>query len=322
MSEYQELAFKYFRGEISPEEEGVLYRWVNESEQNLAALHAWEDDWKQSSSARDSEPWTHILGRLAARGALEEGEIRIRKRNPRLLWYAAAAAVAVLAVLPFIPRHQDEVQLYTMEAPAGEKCRVVLPDSSVVWLNSGSRLCFDDSFNKHGRSVRLFGEGYFDVTHNEGRPFSVSCDEVSITVHGTKFNVCAYPEERYVKASVLDGHVSLCHDQAKVELLKGQSARYDVVSGVFVRSDELPEDAAAWTESRFVYDNITLGELAERLSRIYAVRFHFNTTEHLNDRFSISLRNNETLPVVLEALERIIPVRARIDADNVYIEKK
>ena len=40
------------------------------------------------------------------------------------------------------------------------------------------------------------------------------------------------------------------------------------------------------------------------------------------DRFSISLRNNESLQDVLKALETLIPVRTRIEGDEVYVDKR
>ena len=52
------------------------------------------------------------------------------------------------------------------------------------------------------------------------------------------------------------------------------------------------------------------------------MRFHFNTTEHLDGKFNISLRNNESLDDVLRALEKMIPIKARREGDNVYIDKR
>ena len=209
-----------------------------------------------------------------------------------------------------------------MEAPAGEKCRVALPDHSVEWLNSGSKLSFEDSFNRTERTVTLVGEGYFDVAHDDDRPFTVRCGDVSVLVKGTRFNVSAYPEDRYVVTSVVEGHVVFSDGTAGLDLYKGQSAHYDLLAGRFSRSLENPDDVSAWTESRFVYDNINLVELADKLSRTYAVQFHFNTSDYLDYKFNISLRNNETLADVLSALERIIPVKTRIEGDNVYVDKK
>ena len=320
MTDFKQAAFDYFRGEISPERERELYAWVKSCDSNLMILHGWEEEWKTSEQPGLNDKWTRILGRVAARETLEEGVIHTKRRNT-FWWYAVSAAAAVAIVLVFALR-PTPMQLYAMEAPAGEKCRVFLPDSSVVWLNSGSRISFDESFNVKSRNVTLVGEGYFDVTHNDKKPFVVNCGQTTVLVKGTKFNVSAYEEDRFVETSVTDGHVVFSHGPAHLDLYKGQSARFDMLSRRFSRSTEDPSDASGWTESRFVYNNINLSALAEKLSRTYAVKFHFNTTEYLDKEFSISLRNNETLPEVLKALEQMIPVRTRIEGQDVYIDKK
>ena len=323
---YKELAFNYFRGDITGEDERVLNAWVKEGDQNAAQLREWEEEWlgSESESESQADQWARMLGRIAVRQTVEEGEMRLdhpaRRRWPAFA--AVAAALALVAGLFFLLPRPQESQLYAMEAPAGEKCRVALPDNSVVWLNSGSKLSFEDSFNRKERTVTLVGEGYFDVAHDVDRPFTVRCGDVSVLVKGTRFNVSAYPEDRYVVTSVVEGHVVFSDGTARMDLYKGQSAHYDLLAERFSRSLEDPDDVSAWTESRFVYDNINLVELADKLSRTYAVKFHFNTPDYLDYKFNISLRNNETLSDVLSALERIIPVKTRIEGDNVYVDKK
>ena len=322
VANHKELAFKYFRGEISREEEHALLDWIKEEDANLLALHNWEEEWNASENSVIDDKWEQMLGRISARQALEEGEIRIRRRrSPLWIPFAIAASLLLVAGSIFFFR-PSEPQMFAMEAPSGEKCRMTLPDSTVVWLNSGSTITFDDSFNRKERSVKLTGEGYFDVHHDAEKPFIVNCGDVTVLVRGTKFNIEAYPETRYVSTSVVEGHVEFAHGFAHIDLYDGQSARYDLLSKVFSRSSGDTNDACAWTESRFTYDGINLHELAEKLSRTYAVRFHFNTTDSLKYKFNISLRNNESLPEVMSALERIIPVRIKIDGDNVYINDR
>ncbi len=325
MTDYKTLAFKYFRGEISAEEESVLSQWINSGKENLETLHRWENEWNEQAGENVAmdESWARMLGRAAVRETIEEGEIRLQKKKTPI-WYAAgvAASLVLAALLIFTPGLKPEEQLYAMEAPVGEKCRILLPDSSVVWLNSGSKLCFNNSFNGKTRDVSLIGEGYFDVAHNPEKPFRVNCGESSVLVRGTKFNISAYPEDRYVVTSVVEGHVVFYKDNTSVDLYKGQSAKFDTAYDVFSHSLENPVNAAAWTESRFVYENISLSELVEKLSRTYGVHFHINSVEHLGDKFNISLRNNESLEDVLEALEYIIPVKTRKSGDNVYVDKK
>lgn len=323
MPDYKILAFEYFRGEISASDEALLYAWANQDSRNLENLHAWENEWEKSESNVVSPDWNHVLGRLATREVLEDGASRIpRPRNRRWYFALSVAAMAILGVLLFVQRPTPSKQIFSMEAPAGEKCRMVLPDSTVVWLNSGSRLVFDDSFNHKERNIELYGEAYFDVARDESRPFTVRCGDALVSVKGTKFNVSAYPEDNYVKTSVIDGHVVFSQGFAHIELTKGQTARFDRSTRAFSRLREDTSDANAWTESRFVYNGINIYDLAEKLSRTYAVRFHFNTTRTLNYKFNISLRNSETLPEVVAALERIIPVKITIEGDNVYVNDK
>ncbi len=322
MTDYKQSAWKYFRGVISAEEERELYTWAKADEENMNQLHRWEQEWKESANNPDEEKWARIMGRLAAREVMEDAEDRMRKK-PFPVWptVGAVAASLLLAVTLFL-LPEKPLQQYAMEAPIGEKARVVLPDSSIVWLNSGSRLCFQETFNHKIRNVQLVGEGYFEVARNERKPFSVDCNGVSVRVKGTKFNISAYPEDRYVKTSVTEGHVVFAYADAQMDLLKGQSAQFDLLGKRFTAISDDPDDVSAWIRSQFIYNNINLSELAEKLSRTYAVTFHFNTTEHLMDRFSISLRNNESLSDVLEALETLIPVRTHVVGDHVYVDKR
>jgi len=321
MTDYKKLATMYFDGTISAEEEATLYTWIKSDTANRELFHEWEEEWKESIDAGASDDWTKMRARLAAREVIDLGAIRIQKRRFPI-WPVLVSAAAMLLVALVIFVRPATPQLFAMEAPAGEKCRMLLPDSTVVWLNSCSTIHFDDSFNKKERNVTLVGEGFFEVARNPEKPFRVSCGGATVLVKGTKFNVSAYPEEKRITTSVVEGHVVFSYGLSYMDLYKGQSARLDLVSRSFARSSEKPENTSAWRESRFVYENIRLSELAEKLSRTYAVTFHINTTKHMSDQFNISLRNNETLSDVLAALEKIIPVRTRIEGTDVYIDNR
>ena len=58
-----------------------------------------------------------------------------------------------------------------------------MPDSSVVWLNSGSTLEYAADFMEN-REVALNGEALFDVTKDNRHPFVVLASEVKVKVHG------------------------------------------------------------------------------------------------------------------------------------------
>lgn len=78
----------------------------------------------------------------------------------------------------------------------GTITRFVLPDQSVVWLNSGSKLTYPSVFEEKERKVLLSGEGYFEVEADPEHPFCVSTSEgLRVVAYGTKFNVNAYADE-------------------------------------------------------------------------------------------------------------------------------
>ena len=74
---YKELAISYFRGDISGEGERALNAWVKEDDRNAAQLREWEKEWLASESDAQADQWARMLGRIAVRQTVEEGEMRL-----------------------------------------------------------------------------------------------------------------------------------------------------------------------------------------------------------------------------------------------------
>lgn len=82
---------------------------------------------------------------------------------------------------------------------------VVLPDSSIVYLNSESSLSYPLVFDGKTREVHLIGEAYFEVAKDPLRRFIVStAHQTQIEVLGTHFNVEAYEKDEKVIATLLE----------------------------------------------------------------------------------------------------------------------
>lgn len=73
------------------------------------------------------------------------------------------------------------------------KSKVLLPDGSEVWMHTETSLQYESQMNKDERIVNVTGEAYFDVAHDADKPFIVQTEGMRIVVHGTKFNVDAFP---------------------------------------------------------------------------------------------------------------------------------
>ena len=85
------------------------------------------------------------------------------------------------------------------------KSKVLLPDGSEVWMHTETSLQYGSQMNKDERIVNVTGEAYFDVAHDADKPFIVQTEGMRIVVHGTKFNVDAFPGSENTLVSLVEG---------------------------------------------------------------------------------------------------------------------
>lgn len=116
-----------------------------------------------------------------------------KRANRRVQWWRIAAAAVLLCMLGaayFLQRNASQpIVWHQLATAAGEQLHIVLPDSTVVYLNGSSTLSYPQPFSGPQRVVRLAGEAYFDVSHNPRQPFFVVGKDFTTKVLGTAFNV-------------------------------------------------------------------------------------------------------------------------------------
>ena len=76
-------------------------------------------------------------------------------------------------------------------------------------MNAGSVLKYPKEFKGDTREVYLTGEAFFDVVKNPARPFIIHTSSIDVKVLGTKFNVKAYPNDKTVETSLVQGSVEV-----------------------------------------------------------------------------------------------------------------
>ena len=112
----------------------------------------------------------------------------------------------------------------TVMVPRGGEYKLVLPDGTIVWLNAESSLRFPTSFTDNERKVYAKGELYFDVKHDEVKPFIVDVERgYTIRVLGTEFNLRAYDDSPVV-TTLVEGCVQVWSERDSVLLSPGQQA--------------------------------------------------------------------------------------------------
>lgn len=154
--------------------------------------------------------------------------------------------------------------------------KIQLPDGTKVSLNAGTKIRLADDFRTgQSRVVHLEGEAFFDVNTITGRNFIVASKDQRVEVLGTKFNIKAYPNQKQIVTSLIEGSIRLQSNGA-VQVLKPNDIAYNTAGKIAVKSEEaIP--AAGWRQLNFEFDNEQVEEVLQQLGRWYGLKIVFKT---------------------------------------------
>jgi len=200
-------------------------------------------------------------------------------------------------------------------ADYGQISKVVLPDSSVIWLNSGTTLVYNNNYGVSNRELNLRGQAFFDVRKNKELPFLVSTEDgMNIIVKGTRFDVKAYPEDRLVNVVLESGSIQLLNPklqhfdyimkpgemmQYNSELKKGEISQIDPVSYI------------SWKDGELVFKNEPMGNVIKKLERKFNIEIVVGSLKVYNSLFTATF-TNESLTEILDYIEFSCPITCKI----------
>lgn len=210
----------------------------------------------------------------------------------------------------------------TITTPRGGQWEVILPDNSKVWLNSASSLKYPEHFAGTTRNVELKGEAYFEVFHNVKMPFHVKCDRQDVEVLGTHFNITAYPDDPNIRTTLLEGSVKVSQPEKNItKLLKpGQEAMLSDIGIKVIEVDA--EDAIAWKEGIFLFNDDHLDEIMKEISRWYNVDVEFKDETLKKETFSGTVSRFAQASEVLRKLEVLGGVSFRMEPHKIIVTRK
>lgn len=256
--------------------------------------------------------------------AYRKAQIKIRNKRKAeaynlLMRYAAFLAIPLLlATLTlgylYLNEPEPEVKYAEVTSTMGTVVRYELPDHSVVWLNSGSKLRYPTVFKKNNRNVELTGEAYFQVEADTERPFYVNTPNgLSVYVYGTQFNVAAYENDDYIETVLEKGKVNVVTPggQETITLLPGEQLLYDKQTSQTVRNQVDVYGKVAWKEGKLIFRNASLEEIIKRLERHFNVDIEFNNNTGKEYTYRATFRT-ETLTQILDYLAKSANLKWKI----------
>ena len=287
-----DLIEKYLSGTITAKEQRALLDGLKKKE-NQTLLNRMIDATMQQEMSRapDNDDLVkssfHLLKKKIS-----------RRRMP----YRTAAALVLVAGLTCFywlinkPRAPVYAAAYTRH--------IVLPDSSILFLQANSTIQLLNGFGDGKREIALTGEAYFDVRHDAARPFIVHTGQIKTTVLGTAFNIKAWPGIKEVVVAVTRGKVrvedndktvaTLTRDNQVTYSLKDRSVKERVVDANRVVSD--------WAKKDVVFESISFKDIAAILSKRYNVPIQISNEALTRCHVRTSFKGTESLNEMLDLL--------------------
>jgi transmembrane sensor len=160
--------------------------------------------------------------------------------------------------------------LNTITTPKGGQYQVVLPDSSIVWLNSASSITYPTAFSGRERLVSLQGEAYFEIAKNKKLPFRVKSGLQTVEVLGTHFNVNAYNDEPEMETTLLEGSVKLSSPLSVALIVPGEQGVVEE-SGQIIKRMVDTDSEIAWKKGLFSFKGQDIYAIMRQISRWYNI---------------------------------------------------
>lgn len=248
-------------------------------------------------------------------------EHKTKKRRRWSLW-ALAGCVVILAIsLVFSLTNVTENTKTLVKFISGEAIsKVELPDGTKVTLAKNSMVEYPETFNGSQRRVKLTGKAFFDVAHDESKPFFVDTDDASVMVTGTRFDMTNNIEENIVSATLVDGSIKFIGKNETMDVIPGEQVVFNKETKTINRSKVDVNKETLWIEDIHRYRSVTLSSLAEDLSILFGYTIILDP-ELKDVILSGAFGSDYSLTDVLEILENCLNIKYNISKDAVFIEK-
>lgn len=249
--------------------------------------------------------------------------------SPVWKYVSIAASFALLIVsswLMVVSMQPEELAYMEMTAVPGSKVKVILPDSSTVWLNSNAKIRYPRQFSSDSRTVQFTGEAFFQVKKNTKAPFVVDAEGLRIQVLGTEFNVYTEPESQLIETTLINGSVALFGvkndtKQPDIILSSNQQALYNKGNGYIDVQNVRASSYTSWVSGLFIFEKNTLEEIMTSLERAFNVKIHIEHDTLKKQRLTARFVHQETLDEILSVLQVSAHYKYKKVKGEIYISK-
>lgn len=284
-----ELLAKYATKEEVSNENSNVESWLNQSDENREEMKISRqmlekvDSFYKTKNFDSDSAWQNVHSKINPKKAQIIQHKNVRK-EAILKFYKYAAIVLIALLLGSVgyyfgffnqkPAEFNEILLAEKQVLN----EIVLPDGSVVALNSNSQLQFPKKFKNDVREVTITGEAFFDVKPNPEKPFVINAGNAQVKVLGTSFNVRAYPETETVEVVVKTGKVQVIRKKTETQttmrdviLVPGEKGTLYNESNTLEKTINSNPNFIAWKTHDLVFNEVPLSKVIQCLEEAYHI---------------------------------------------------
>ena len=315
------LLQKFYNDSITGQELKKLFFWLNSEKGSLEyeklSNKKWLSDEFETVENIDSYTlFSSIEARMREKHLLGRKHYLIRLRNAAAI-FIIGLMLPVAYYFTMTPKETRQV-VYLKESLSNEKVKkMILPDSTAVWLMSGSTISYPSNFaGSKTKNIEIMGEAFFNVARDPLHPFILNLGEIGLKVVGTSFNVMNYGDEDQIQVVLKSGKVDLFKgrynpDKQFVHLTPGQLGAYKKDKPEFLVSEVDVAKYTSWTEGFLLFHDDPLSDVLKKIGRWYNIGVEINDPAVFQFPFTATIKN-EDLDQIIGLLQYSTPFKYSI----------
>ncbi len=319
-----DIIAKKLQGTASQEELAQWQTWMDASSLNRIQYEHFVRIWQESGpiltgpTVDTDAAWSKLDRTIQSR---YESTL-----PPIIPLYLKRLSIAIAIFVAFVAAwyfwHEGGQSWETFTA-ANSNQSIELSDGSVILLRKGSTLKYPHSFKAHERSVQLTGEAFFQVKHDEQKPFLINTSNSMVKVLGTSFLV--HSGKTTDEVVVQEGRVSVQANrtgQKAVELIAGE--RLVLSEGEARQSTVNDSNYIAWKTGLLDFKGTPLKQVLEDIEHYYDIPVQLELSDSIDlEKLHVTARfENQPAEQVLDEIRLTTGLETRKQGDTIIFYKK
>jgi len=345
--EKQELVLLMQQSQLYKKQSGIIKEYWNSNKTEYKTSAA------NFNKLMDVIRITEQSGNMHSEG---DNEGRPRKLWPALLKYAAVLVLGAALFLWYLsarPGKENTIAINWQNSTTAPtvKRKLVLSDSTIVTLNSGTTLSYPLSFGDKNREVYLNGEAFFEVHKDRAHPFIIHTKKMNVKVLGTVFNIKSYDDAPQSETSLIEGSIEVTLNDRKADriILKPkeklivennlpsqiqlnkphghnidaviEGTQYSLTNLTYIPTIDSAAVETLWLKNKLVFKNEDFETIAADMERWYGIQIIFEHNDLKNLRFTGTFERKTAALAAFKSLRVAEPFHFKEKGLTFYISK-